>query len=80
MKIKQRAPARPAEVPFRPSGADRWSAERLATLSMADVKQLRVNAERLGETELVALCDEALTNARKAQSAARRAARPVRAR
>lgn len=40
-----------------------WTAERIAELSAQDIKQLRANAERLHEAELVALCAQALKSA-----------------
>ena len=38
-----------------------WTLERVKQLSKQDVKQLRANADRLGETAVVAVCDEALS-------------------
>jgi len=35
-----------------------WTKDRIQTLSKPEVKQLRANAERLQEPEVVALCDE----------------------
>src|SRR5689334_24175097 len=40
-----------------------WTAERIAKLSAQDIKQLRANAERLQEADLVALCAHALKSA-----------------
>ena len=37
-----------------------WTLERIAQLTAQDIKQLRENAERLNETEVAALCTEAL--------------------
>ena len=69
--------ARPQVLPeLRRSGAEKWSAERIGALSVAEIKQLLANAERLQETELAALCATALTAARSAQSAARRTVAP----
>ncbi len=45
-----------------------WTKERIAKLSAQDVKQLRANAERLHEAELVALCAQALKSARASHS------------
>lgn len=45
---------------FRSANAERWTAERIARLSTAEIKQLRENAERLNETALAALCAEVL--------------------
>src|SRR6185295_13588001 len=37
-----------------------WTKERIAALKSADVRQLRTNAERLRQHEVVALCDDVL--------------------
>lgn len=47
--------------PFKTSGAEDWTLERIAQLSVQDIKQLRENAERLNETAVAALCSEALS-------------------
>ena len=52
--------------------ADDWTKDRIQTLSKPEVKQLRANAERLQEPEVVALCDEVL-NGQPKSAAARRA-------
>jgi hypothetical protein len=38
-----------------------WTKERIAELKSAEVRQLRTNAERLREHEVVALCDDVLS-------------------
>lgn len=43
--------------------AHQWTAERIARLSAQDIRQLRANAERMQEAELVALCAQALESA-----------------
>ena len=48
---------------FKRSGASDWTLERIAQLTVADIKQLRENAERLNEPGVAALCSEALTAA-----------------
>ena len=48
------------KVAFRPRRPSAWTAERVARLNKAEMQQLRENAGALGETEVVALCDEAL--------------------
>ena len=48
---------------FKRSGASDWTLERIAQLTVADIKQLRENAERLNEAGVVALCSEALNGA-----------------
>ena len=37
-----------------------WTREKIESLSTPEVRELRVNALRLGETEIAALCDEVL--------------------
>ena len=44
----------------RPGRSAAWTRDRIEGLSTAEVRQLRDNAERLSETEIVALCDEVL--------------------
>jgi len=44
----------------RPGRSAAWTRDRIEALSTAEVRQLRANAERLGEAEIVALCDEVL--------------------
>jgi len=54
---------------FRQGAAAEWTAERIGRLSPQDIKQLRDNAERLNEPDLVALCSEVLKAVRKQQRA-----------
>jgi hypothetical protein len=42
---------------LRPRG-NRWTIERIARLAQREVAQLRTNAENLGESQVVALCDK----------------------
>jgi hypothetical protein len=51
--------AAPREMVKRGRAAD-WTLERVAQMSVKDIKQLRENAERLNEPELAALCSAAL--------------------
>ena len=44
----------------RPGRTAVWTRERIEALSTAEVRQLRENAERLSEAEIVGLCDEIL--------------------
>jgi hypothetical protein len=37
-----------------------WTRDKIESLSTPEVRELRVNALRLGETEIAALCDEVL--------------------
>lgn len=46
-----------------------WTAERIAKLSTQDILQLRANAERLCEADLVARCADALKSARVTHTA-----------
>ena len=59
-----------------------WTAERIAQLTAQDIKQLRDNAERLNETEVAALCTEALARVSPAAPlrAGRKSAATTRAR
>ena len=56
-----------------------WTKDRIQTLTKPEVKQLRANAERLQEPEVVALCDEVLSGkakvAKVAKTGAARAAK-----
>ena len=51
------------------SRAADWTLDRIQTLSKPEVKQLRANAERLQEPEVVALCDEVLSGPAKTAAA-----------
>jgi hypothetical protein len=42
----------------QPGRSAAWTKERIEALSTPEVRQLRDNAQRLGEAEIVALCDE----------------------
>ena len=44
----------------RPGRSAAWTKERIDALSTPEVRQLRDNAQRLGEEEIVGLCDEIL--------------------
>jgi hypothetical protein len=55
---------------FKRGRADDWTLERIARLSVQDIKQLRANAERLNEAAVVALCSDALRTAPRAVSRA----------
>ena len=58
-----------------------WTLDRIQTLTKPEVKQLRANAERLDEPEVVALCDEVLSSkAKTAGSAAARLAKAAKPR
>ena len=44
----------------KPSRRVEWTSERIAALTTPDIKQLRLNAERLNEPEIVGRCDAVL--------------------
>jgi len=44
----------------KPGRSAVWTKERIDALTSAEIRQLRDNAERLSETDIVALCDEIL--------------------
>jgi hypothetical protein len=44
----------------KPSRRVEWTSERIAALTTPDIKQLRLNAERLNEPEIVERCDAVL--------------------
>lgn len=45
---------------FKTSRAAEWTRERIDRLRKQEIEQLRINAGTLGESEVVALCDQAL--------------------
>ncbi len=53
----------------KPGRSAVWTKERIDALTTAEVRQLRDNAERLSETDIVALCDEILKARPKGTSA-----------
>lgn len=57
--------------PVKRGRAADWTLQRLAQMSVKDIKALRENAERLNEPELAALCGEALKGKVGGRSAAR---------
>jgi hypothetical protein len=60
---------------FKRGHAEDWTRERVEQLGKQELMQLRENADRLGETELSALCDEVLKLRPKTSA---KAAAPVR--
>ena len=44
----------------KPGRSAAWTKDRIEGLSTAEVKQLRDNAQRLSESEIVGLCEEVL--------------------
>jgi len=60
---------------MRPGRSVDWTKEKIAGLTTPDVRQLRVNAERLNAHEIMERCDAMLSERRKAASAKSRSAR-----
>jgi len=44
----------------RPGRSAAWTKDRIELLTTPEVRQLRDNAQRLSETEIVGLCDEVI--------------------
>jgi hypothetical protein len=44
----------------RPGRSAAWTRERIDLLTTPEIRQLRDNADRLGESEIVGLCDDIL--------------------
>jgi hypothetical protein len=65
----------PASMAFKSKRSDDWTAERIGRLGTPEIQQLRENAQALGATEVVALCDAALES--RPKSPGRRAAAGV---
>ncbi|HEY8250181.1 MAG TPA: hypothetical protein VIG70_06210 [Burkholderiales bacterium] len=45
---------------MRPGRSAAWTRERIDLLTTPEIRQLRDNADRLGESEIVGLCEEIL--------------------
>jgi hypothetical protein len=50
---------------MKPARRVEWTSERIAALTTPDVRQLRVNAERLSNPEIVERCDAVLKERRR---------------
>jgi hypothetical protein len=50
---------------FRPQRSSSWTKERVDRLSKQEVQSLRANADSLGASDVIALCDEALLGSPK---------------
>jgi hypothetical protein len=48
-------------IAFKPARGQDWTPERIERLDTPDLQQLRENAEKLGATSVVAMCDAALS-------------------
>lgn len=70
-----RAPMKTATEVFRPRRTTAWTSERVDRLQPAEIEQLRTNAAKLGEQDVVALCDQSLDRQRPASPSGRGARR-----
>jgi len=57
----------------RPARAAQWTREKIDSLSTAEVRQLRDNAQRLNEAEIAVLCEQVLGS--RPRGGARKASR-----
>lgn len=69
-----------SQNPFRRGRPEAWTPERIAQLSAEDIKQLRQNAERLNEPDVVALCTQALSKASRTTRAGTKSGHGTKAR
>ena len=53
----------------RPTRSVEWTSNRIAALTTVEVQQLRANAERLNDPEIMERCDAELSARRKAAAA-----------
>jgi len=60
---------------MRPTRSVDWTKDRIAALATPEVQQLRANAERLNDPEIMERCNVVLGERRKAASAKSRALR-----
>jgi len=75
LKVEINSGERTAMKIMRPGRSVDWTKEKIAGLTTPDVRQLRVNAERLNAPEIMERCDAVLSERRKAASAKSRSAR-----
>jgi hypothetical protein len=75
LKVEFNSGRRTAMKIMRPGRSVDWTKEKIAGLTTPDVRQLRVNAERLNAPEIMERCDAVLSERRKAASAKSRSAR-----
>jgi hypothetical protein len=75
LKVEFNSGKRRAMKIIRPGRSVDWTKEKIAGLTTPDVRQLRVNAERLNAPEIMERCDAVLSERRKAASAKSRSAR-----
>ncbi|HEX9397207.1 MAG TPA: hypothetical protein VF943_10780 [Burkholderiales bacterium] len=57
---------------MRSSSAAMWTLEKIDTLTTAEIKQLRVNAERLNESAIATLCTQVLGGRPRGRTAAKK--------
>jgi hypothetical protein len=60
----------------KPGRSAAWTKDRIELLTTAEVRQLRENAQRLGEGEIVGLCDEIIKVRPKTGTGLKAAAKP----
>jgi hypothetical protein len=75
LKVEFNSGKRRAMRIMRPGRSVDWTKEKIAGLTTPDVRQLRVNAERLNAPEIMERCDAVLSERRRAASAKSRSAR-----
>jgi hypothetical protein len=75
LKVEFNSGKRTAMKIMRPGRSVDWTKEKIAGLTTPDVRQLRVNAERLNAPEIMERCDAVLSERRRAASAKSRSAR-----
>lgn len=61
---------------FKRERAAEWTAERIGRMTAQEIKQLRDNAERLNEPQIVDMCTAALAGQRRSQMQGRRNGTP----
>lgn len=60
----------------KPARSVDWTKDRIAALATPEVRQLRVNAERLNDPEIMQRCDAVLDERPRGRSAAAKKASP----
>jgi len=75
LEIPNLKPIASRPVAAAPRRSVEWSKERIAALGTTEIAQLRVNAERLNDPDIMGRCDEVL---KERKTAARLAAKEVR--
>ena len=60
----------------KPARSVDWTKDRIAALATPEVRQLRLNAERLNDPEIMQRCDQVLDERPRGRSAAAKKASP----